>query len=225
MNSRIGVLLLLLLVGSMFFTSNCGDKEQVREDIVRIALEIEALKPAYRQRIMLQHPRKDEKVSYTMDCSGFVFAVYNTAVTGIFEKQKNKIKGANGVRIIYNRLKKLQRIYRKKIPQVADIVFFDNTYDRNANGVVDDELVHVGIVLAVNEMGTITFIHSSTSAGVTRGYANLSCPNEEKLNGEPLNSSLRRQRASDPPDTRYCAGALIHAFGAVFDVPEDGEDF
>lgn len=237
MKKRISVPLLFLFVVSMLSATNCVTVKQQqitkeqrlsdREKIVSKALEIEGLKPkpVYRQRITLKHPLTGEDVEHTMDCSGFVLAVYKSANIGGFETLASNIEGENGVKIIYNTLEKSRKIYRKKIPKIADIVFFDNTYDRNKNGAVNDKLTHVGIVLAVNKKtGTITFIHSSTSDGVTEGYANLYHPNQEKLNGETINSSLRIQKETDPPDTKYYAGALIHAFGTVFEVPQEEED-
>lgn len=225
MKTRGCLLILLLLISIMISAAKCGDREQVRKDILRVALEIEGLRPAYRQYVSLKNPRNDEKVHYMMDCSGFVFAVYKTAIARVLDMQANSPDDANGVKIIYDTLDKLKKIYRKKIPNVGDIVFFDNTYDRNENGLADDELVHVGIVVAASQSGTITFLHSSTTEGVTRGYANLFYPNLGELNGETINSNLRRQKASDSPNTKYYAGALIRAFGAASDIPQEGDDF
>jgi hypothetical protein len=204
------------------------DQELIdRERIISKALEIETIKPklVYRQRITLKQPLTGDDMACTMDCSGFVSCVFKSANIGGFDLLTSNVEGENGVKIIYKALEKSKKIYRKKIPNVADFVFFDNTYDRNGNGTIDDELTHVGIVLSVNDRGTITFIHSSVSGGVTRDYVNLYHPDKETLNGNTINSKIRVQKDTDPPDTKYLAGTLIHAFGTVFDIPQGGEDF
>jgi len=243
MKRRISVLLLFLLIGSMLSATNCvkrvpqqkeieqpaqlpseEQKLSDRENILYKARAIESLKPKYRQRISIKDPLAGKDVWYTLDCFGFVSAVYRAANISIFGKLDSSVEGANGVRLIYDTLKKLNKIYKKK-PQVADIVFFDNTWDRINNGKINDELTHVGIVLAVDKKGTITFIHSSVSGGVARDYANLYHPHEKTLNGVPINSNVRPRGKTDPPNTKYLAGELIHAFGTVFDIPQEGEDF
>jgi hypothetical protein len=63
------------------------------------------------------------------------------------------------------------------------------------------------------------------SGGVTRDYVNLYYPDKATLNGVPINSNLRVQKDADSFDTKYLTGELFHAFGTVFDVPQEGEDF
>jgi hypothetical protein len=224
MKKRISVPLLFLLVGSMLSATNCGNKEQIRKDIVRITRDIEAKKPVYGKYIKLKDPRTGMDVMCPMDCSGFVLTVYKFANISFFEEQKGKIEEKNGVKFIYKALKNAKKIYRIKIPNAADIVFFNNTWDSNYNGKVNDELTHVGIVLFVDENGTITFIHSSRKEGVNRDCVNLYHPEKEKLCGVTINSKIRPRENTDPPDTKYLAGELFNAFGTVFDVPQEGDD-
>jgi hypothetical protein len=167
LNNRISALLFFLLVGTMLSATSCvtvkqpqitEDQELIdREKIISKALEIERIKPkpVYRQRITLKHPLTGEDMACTMDCSGFVSCVFKSADIGGFETLTSNVEGENGVKIIYKALERSKKIYRKKMPKVADIIFFDNTYDRNGNGAIDDELTHVGIVLSVDENGTI----------------------------------------------------------------------
>jgi hypothetical protein len=246
MKKRISVLLLCLLVGTMLSVTNCvrrvpyqkgiepsaqllAEEQELsaRGKVLRKAFEIEIIKPkpVYRQRITLKHPLTGEDVAYTLDCSGFVSAVFKSADVGNFEALTSNVEGENGVKIMYKALERAKKIYRKKTPNVADIIFFDNTYDSNKNGKIDDALTHVGIVLSVDDNGTITYIHSSVSGGVTRDYVNLYHRNKQMLNGVTINSNVRALKATDPPETRYLAGELINAFGTVFAVPQGREDF
>ena len=68
---------------------------------------------------------------------------------------------------------------------------FDNTWDRNGNGVRDDALTHIGIVETVDTDGTITLVHLG-SKGVVRIQMNLQRPSVTKREGKVLNSYLRR---------------------------------
>jgi hypothetical protein len=246
MEKRISILLLFLLVGTTISATNCvrrvpqqkgmapsaqllAEEQELsdRGKVLRKAFEIEIIKPkpVYRQRITLKHPQTGEDVAYTLDCSGFVFAVFKSAHIGGLDALTANIEGENGVKIIYKALEKSKKIYREKIPNVADIIFFDNTYDSNKNGKIDDALTHVGIVISVDDNGTITFIHSSVSGGVTRDRVNLYHRNKQTLNGVTINSNVRVWKATDPPETKYLAGELINAFGTVFAVPREGADF
>lgn len=242
MHKHVWALLLFLLVGSRLSTTNCVKRvppqqkeiEQPvqplpeeaelseRKKIISRALEMEALKPKpdYNKLRTLKNPITGEPETCMFDCSGFVLKVYKFANINFFEEQKGKIAEKNGVKFIHKALKNSNKIYHKKIPNIADIVFFNNTWDSNGDKKINDELTHVGIVLTVDKYGTITFIHSSVSGGVTKDFMNLCHPNEKAFN-----SNVRERRKDDPDNTKYSANELINAFGTVFDVPQGGDDF
>ncbi len=87
--------------------------------------------------------------------------------------------------------------------QAGDIVFFDNTYDKNKNGERDDYFTHVGVVESVDDMGTVTYVHYG-SRGVVRAKMNLHSPElfETTINGERyrLNDYLRSSAKSTSKD-------------------------
>ncbi len=58
-------------------------------------------------------------------------------------------------------------VHRNKIPSIGDLVFFNDTYDRNRDGRMNDLLTHVGIVEHVDPDGTVSFIHHARG-GVLR---------------------------------------------------------
>lgn len=197
----------------------------VREDIVTIAKSVALKNPKYGASLALYDPQTKKNVSQRMDCSGMVSAVYASANVGVFRKQAEIIHGANGVKILYDTLTKFNKIYRRTMPGAGDIIFFDNTYDKNNNGKNDDLLVHTGIVVAVDADGTITYVHASASEGTVIAYANLNHPETPTLGGKRINSALRRKRANDPKGTKYYSGSLINSFGTVLDVPRTGTRF
>ncbi|MBI4976409.1 MAG: C40 family peptidase [Spirochaetes bacterium] len=196
----------------------------VRIDITNWAFKVKAMNPAYQARLALPHPRTKEQLSYSIDCSGLVAAVYTTANVSVFEKQAKILTGPTGVKIIYDTLKGFNKVYRRTRPRTGDIVFFNNTWDMNGNGKVDDLLTHAGIVLDTDGMGVIRFMHSY-SKGVSISYANLYYKDKYMKEGREFNTFLRRKYPTDASNTPYLAGEMIYAFGTVFDIPENGEEF
>jgi surface antigen len=109
-------------------------------------------------------------------------------------------------------------VHSRKQPTVGDLVFFDNTYDRNRNGRWDDELTHIGIVLEVDRDGTITVAHGGTSKGRTTMVMNLSDPSaRHSEDGRELNDWLRARRSNDPKRASYLSGELFRGFATLDD--------
>lgn len=98
-------------------------------------------------------------------------------------------------------------------PLPGDLAFFDDTYDRNHNGRLDDPLTHVALVTEVDLEGTLTLVHFG-SHGVTSfrmNLAQLHAPRDGR--GRRINDRLRVQTRRDPPRTHYLASELFVAFG------------
>jgi hypothetical protein len=94
-------------------------------------------------------------------------------------------------------------------------VFFDNTWDFNQDGVLNDALTHVGIVESVERNGTVVFISRVTNA-IERYRMNLREPNATRASdGRLLNDYLRRRRSGDPLETGYLTGQLFAGFGTL----------
>jgi len=151
------------------------------------------------------------------DCSGFVRAVFLDALGIDLYQVQYGSRESNGVTIIYRYCRENGNIHTARTPREGDIVFFNNTYDRNRNGRMDDSLTHVGIVESVDRYGTVTFIHRTRVRGITRDTMNLYHPDRYRLGNrkEVVNSSLRVVRS--PADRRpYLAGQLFDSFGSVF---------
>jgi len=104
-------------------------------------------------------------------------------------------------------------LHTHKVPDVGDLVFFDDTHDRNGDGRADDPLTHVGIVERVDADGTVTFIHR-VRRGVLRYRMNLFRPDErrDRKTGKVLNHHLRLGASADG---RRLTGQLFHAFATV----------
>ena len=136
------------------------------------------------------------------DCSGFVNAVYWTAI----ENPTIKLQGST--ENIHFILSKENKIYKKGMPNIGDIIFFDGTTDPNK------KLTHSGIVVNVDKDGTVTYIHSSTSKGPVLGYMNLKYPDLARKDGKQINSYLRR---GDAPYS--LASHCFNSYGTVLEKP------
>jgi peptidoglycan DL-endopeptidase CwlO len=142
------------------------------------------------------------------DCSGYVEAV--------FARVGMSLEGSTAS--FYDLAKATGALHHQKAPAPGDLAFFDDTYDRNRNGRLDDPLSHVAVVLEVRPNGTILMGHGGTSRGRTTLRMNLARPDaREDEAGEVLNDWLRVKRDSDPGGTKYLSGELWKAFATFSD--------
>lgn len=152
---------------------------------------------------------------YRDDCTGAVLAVH--AAAGINLGARFDRYRGNGVNRVYQMLND-HRLYfpasAPTRPAPGDIVFFDNTWDRNGNRRWDDDLTHMGLVVAADRDGTISFLHNHLRRGVVVERMNLRHPDSRRLNA-PL-----RQRGS-PRDGRgrWLASHLVRGFGRAHLLP------
>jgi hypothetical protein len=124
-------------------------------------------------------------------------------------------RDANGVRLIHSHVQYHGRLHRGPIVRPGDLVFFDDTWDYNGDGIVNDALTHVGIVETVDSDGTVVFI-SRVTAAVQRYRMNLRMPSIHRTSdGRILNDYLRRKRWNDSGETAYLAGELFAGFGSL----------
>jgi peptidoglycan DL-endopeptidase CwlO len=148
-----------------------------------------------------------------VDCSTFVRAAYFAAGVDLYAGASPR---DNGVQAIRRYVRRHGRLHRNRHPAPGDLVFFDNSYDRNRNRLLDDRLTHVGIVEEVLPDGTTLVLHS-TNHGVVREPMNLRRPHSSTgAGGEPINAVLRRRRPSDAPRTPHFMSELFAGFGTVF---------
>ncbi|MCL2705174.1 MAG: hypothetical protein FWE72_03090, partial [Spirochaetaceae bacterium] len=95
--------------------------------------------------------------SFNMDCSGIVAAIYYYA--GIDLQKYYPHYSGTGTERIYATLKERKLLKKTYLPEPGDIIFWDNTFDRNRNKKDDDLLTHMGMVVSCDRQGNITYIH------------------------------------------------------------------
>ena len=157
-------------------------------------------------------PLKADNRSYTLDCSGAVLAIYYNA--GIELEKCYSMYTGNGVKRIYACLRDNKLIFISKTPEPGDLIFWDNTYDRDGDGKFNDYFSHIGMVIAVDEDGTITYVHHNYRRGIIYETMNLYNPDDTALN------SPMRMRGSPPaPEGQYLASHLVRVFGRAWQLP------
>lgn len=161
----------------------------LRSDIVAIA----------RQYVGLRTLRQVSR-SVPDDCTGFVRLVYEQLGFALMEHGAPK---DNGVTAMWRGARRSGAL--RKRAQPGDIVFFEETYDRNRDGRRNDGLTHVGIAEEVLADGTVVFLHRG-GKGVARSRFNLGAPSvrhadDGRLLNDYLRARTRKLRA-------YTAGEL-----------------
>lgn len=172
-----------------------------RQAIVRTAVSLVGAKTIESQ---------GRRISY--DCAGVTRAIYLTHGIDLYEGGAADGR-TNGVGLIYNHLRKHGRLHRGPVVQAGDLVFFDNTWDYNGDGLVNDPLTHVGVVEVVESDGTIVFI-SRVAGAIERYRMNVAQPHVHRSDdGRLLNDYMRRKHWRDGEQTAYLTGELFAAFG------------
>lgn len=145
------------------------------------------------------------------DCSGLARAVYLR--DGIDIMQTPLQADENAVNIIYDYARRHGIVYRHGKPEVGDLLFFNDTYDRNHNGRRDDPMTHIAVVESVRSDGTITLVHT-VAGGVLRYRMNLRYPNRTRdpKTGLRVNHYLRRK---SPGHKAQTTAALFAGYATI----------
>jgi len=149
------------------------------------------------------------RVAY--DCAGVTRAVFLKHGIDLYGSSANDPE-ANGVRLIHAHIRQQGTFHQGPVVHPGDLVFFDNTWDFNGDGKVNDPLTHIGIVERQKPDGTVIFI-SRVAGAVERYHMNLALPHVHKTaDGRILNDYLRRKAVIDPANTGYLTGELFAQF-------------
>lgn len=154
--------------------------------------------------------------SFSMDCSGTVMAIYWYA--GIDLAQAFPRYSGSGTERIYKYLDDEDLLYKTRLPAPGDIIFWDNTYDKNKNGKLDDYLTHMGMVVNVNDDGNIDYIHENYRKGIIMARMNLYKTDQyfEIIDGKKivLNDPMRMK--GSPESKKWLSGQLYRDFAMAY---------
>jgi peptidoglycan DL-endopeptidase CwlO len=132
------------------------------------------------------------------DCSGFVLAALRDARVRVPPLPAARSRSAS----LWLACRPVEK------PRPGDLAFFHDTYDRDRDGRLDDRFTHVAVVERV-EGRRVVLVHRNGSR-VERLRMSLDRPGDADQN-----DVLRVKRRGDAPGTRYLAGELFAAFGAL----------
>lgn len=157
---------------------------------------------------------KGRRIAY--DCAGVTRAIFLEHGIDLYDSGASE-PHANGVQLIYAHLQQHGRLHRGPIVSPGDLVFFDNTWDFNGDGRLNDPLTHVGVVERIEPDGTVVFI-SRVSDAVERYRMNLARPDVHKTaEGRVLNDYIRRKLPTDLEGTNRLTGQLFSSYGTRLD--------
>jgi cell wall-associated NlpC family hydrolase len=158
---------------------------------------------------------------FNPDCTGLILAIYYDA--GIDLMRHFADYTGNGVARLYHMLADRRLLYDTRYPQPGDLVFWDNTYDRNGDGKWNDQLTHVGMVLGSSHDGSIEYVHLNYRRGVVVERMNLTSPDVFRAggaaNGAVVNSPMRMRSATRSRPARWLSSHLYRRFGKGYLMP------
>ena len=144
---------------------------------------------------------------YNFDCSGTILAAYHQAGVDLYpEFQRHS---GNGVRRLYA-IAETYPVAGAAAIAPGDLIFWDNTYDRNNNGAWDDPLTHAGIVVSVDPDGTISYVHHNYRRGIVVEQMNLAEPHNLE------NNSPMRMRGEPNSRGRWLSSHLFRSGGRPY---------
>jgi probable lipoprotein NlpC len=151
--------------------------------------------------------------SFTYDCSGTILAIYYYAGIDLAARFDRYTGG--GVERIYKIMQANHLLYTTYYPQPGDIVFWDNTYDENGDGLWNDELTHAGMVVGVGSNGEISYIHQNYAKGIVIEKMNLLYPNiyTRILGGMKVTINSPMRMKGSPPGPDWLSGQLYRDLG------------
>lgn len=153
---------------------------------------------------------KGRRIAY--DCAGVMRAIFLEHGIDLYVSGTSDPK-ANGVGLIYAHVRQHGTLHQGPVVHPGDLVFFDNTWDFNGDGKLNDPLTHVGVVERVEPDGTVVFI-SRVADAIERYRMNLALPHVHKTaEGRVLNDYMRRKLKTDPDDMGHLTGELFAFYG------------
>ena len=153
---------------------------------------------------------------FMLDCIGTVSAIYYGMSLDV-QKDFDLYSG-DGVNRLWMTLRERNAIFTDRLPRPGDVVFWSNTHDANNDGDrIHDPRTHAGIVLAVDDDGTISYVHENLYSGIVIEQMNLLRPTtarDEK--GKKINSGMAiATKPGDPLPVHTLSGDVFDSFGDV----------
>jgi hypothetical protein len=207
--------LLLLFVLLFSCTSMVGRQSAFTASLPPETSDIQRLLAEGARRMLGRRQLVVRGRTFPYDCTGTVLAIYYYA--GIDLARDFDQYSGNGVMRLYRTLEKENLLYSSPHPVTGDVIFWDNTYDRNGDGAWNDSLTHMGMVLRSSPDGSIQYVHLNYSRGIVIERMNLLEPalHRKLVRGQLriFNSPIRMQEPGKPHPPQWLAGQLYRVLG------------
>ena len=213
--------ILFLIISSLILTSCAttgrgSDKEEEKGLPLREnKKEIREIQDLLKEASYKYAGKKSLKVrgkSFRTDCSGVVAALYYYA--GIDLQKHYPEYSGSGTERIYKMLEERGLLEKSWLPETGDIIFWDNTYDKNNNGKSDDLLTHIGMVVERDKYGNIEYIHHNYLKGIVIEKMNIRYKNEHTRSRKGIitiiNSPMRKKGGTRIRD-KWLSGQLYNS--------------
>lgn len=154
---------------------------------------------------------------FTLDCTGVVMAAYWGA--GFDLQPAFNRESGNGVRRLHDLGKNRGSLVtsHNALPEVGDIIIWDDTYDMDGNGRWGDPFTHDGLVVAVEPNGQITYLHHNYADGIVLARMNLRQPEAYKASDgkTEINSPMRQRSDRHIKPESWLSSHLFRAYARV----------
>jgi hypothetical protein len=151
---------------------------------------------------------------FNWDCSGTILAIYASA--GIYLGDLFPRYSGNGVSRLHQIGESHGLLHDSVLPAPGDIVFFDNTYDRNGDRAWNDYLTHAGVVVSVDDSGAIEYVHHNYREGIVVARMNLMLED-----AYPENSPMRMKSHRHLNPDEWLSSHLYREFAALYALPAE----
>ena len=153
---------------------------------------------------------------FTLDFIGTVSAIFYALSIDV--TKDFSLYAGNGVNRLYMTLKERDALHTDSYPRPGDVIIWDNTWDADGDGErIHDPRTHAGIVLAVDEDGTIHYVHENLYKGIVIETMNLLRPAVARdEQGKVINSGLAiATKTGGPKPEHSLSGDVFNCFGDV----------
>lgn len=209
-----GIFFLLFPLFSLFCCASdlsVGQKELTSQERMVTSAIVEAARGFVGVRSLVVNGKR-----FNFDCTGGVLASYYRAGIDLWPLMAPY--SGNGVRRLWMVAKDNHWVIKTAFPSEGDLIFWDNTYDKNGNGLFDDDLTHVGLVVSVSPDGTIEYFHHHITRGFVIEKMNLMRPDvfQEKVDGRYVIVNAAIRAGGLNKSSGYLSGQLFRGFGQAW---------
>ncbi|MCP4198759.1 MAG: hypothetical protein GY762_16565 [Proteobacteria bacterium] len=126
---------------------------------------------------------------------------------------RTKWQARQGLAELVSLAKRKRAYHSRGAPEVGDVVLFDNQWDANVNGKLDDRFTGCGVVTWTDGSKFQAIVRTGNAPRRIAAWPDG--PARRMVDGEKINDFLRVPSRSDPVDTPYLAGQLYVGYIAV----------